>query len=124
MRALELTGQLDDTLVLFLTDHGEYLGDFGLVEKWPSGMDRCLLQNPVIFAGPGIAENRVADSFAEMVDILPTLLEIADIEPKHTHFGRSLVPVLKRTQSSTSRSRLFGGRIHPTRNASFRATHR
>jgi arylsulfatase A-like enzyme len=95
MRALELTGQLDDTLVLFLTDHGEYLGDFGLVEKWPSGMDRCLLQNPVIFAGPGIAENRVAASFAEMVDILPTLLEIADIEPKHTHFGRSLVPVLK-----------------------------
>lgn len=91
---LNETEQLDNTIVIFLTDHGEYLGDFSLVEKWPSGMDRCLVQNPLIFAGPGIAEGRVANTFAEMVDILPTLLELANIESAHTHFGQSLAPAL------------------------------
>lgn len=94
MAALERSGQLEDTIVLFFTDHGEYLGDFGLVEKWPSGLDRCLLQNPLIVAGPGVREGAVAEGFAEMVDILPTLLELADIEARHTHFGRSLTPAL------------------------------
>jgi hypothetical protein len=40
-----------------LAQDGEYLGDFGLVEKWPSGLDDCLLRNPLIVAGPGIARN-------------------------------------------------------------------
>ncbi|MFT4714225.1 MAG: arylsulfatase A-like enzyme [Candidatus Azotimanducaceae bacterium] len=84
-----------NTLTYFFTDHGEYLGDFGLVEKWPSGLDRCLLQNPLIVAGPGVQENATASSFVEMVDILPTVLEQAEVPVAHTHFGRSLVPVLK-----------------------------
>ena len=94
MQSLDQSGQLDNTLVVFLTDHGEYLGDFGLVEKWPSAMDRSIVHNPVIFAGAGVAENAEASTFAEMLDILPTLLELADIKPAHTHFGRSLVPCL------------------------------
>lgn len=94
LQALKRSGQLENTLILFLTDHGEYLGDFGLVEKWPSGLDHCLLQNPVIFAGPGVAEAAVTNTFAEMVDILPTLLTAAEIEVKHTHFGRSLMTTL------------------------------
>ncbi|MCB1692272.1 MAG: sulfatase-like hydrolase/transferase [Pseudomonadales bacterium] len=95
MAHLEATGHFDDTIVIFLTDHGEYLGDFGLVEKWPSGLDRCLLQNPLIMAGPGIRSGATAHSFVEMVDILPTLLELADTQASHTHFGRSLVPLLE-----------------------------
>jgi arylsulfatase A-like enzyme len=91
--ALEKTGQADETLTLYFTDHGEYAGDFGLVEKWPSGMDRCLLQNPLIVAGPGVKSGEVATTYTEMVDILPTLLEVAETEAAHTHFGKSLVPV-------------------------------
>jgi len=83
-----------DTLTYFFTDHGEYLGDFGLVEKWPSGMDRSLLQNPLIVAGPGVKENVTASSFVEMVDILPTVLEQAEIPVTHTHFGKSFAPLL------------------------------
>ncbi len=95
LQRLEANGQLDNTVILFFTDHGEYLGDFGLVEKWPSGMDRCLLQNPLIAAGPDITQGATATSFVEMVDILPTILELAGIDASHTHFGRSLVPVFR-----------------------------
>ncbi len=95
MKSLESTGQIDDTLTLFFTDHGEYTGDFGLVEKWPSGMDRCLLQNPLIVAGPGVKAGTTAGTFTEMIDILPTLLELADIKAEHTHFGKSFVQTLQ-----------------------------
>jgi len=92
--AMDKQNLTQNTLTYFFTDHGEYLGDFGLVEKWPSGLDRCLLQNPLIVAGPGVKENETASSFVEMVDILPTVLEQAEIPATHTHFGKSLVPVL------------------------------
>jgi len=95
LRAVEQAGAADDTLTLFFTDHGEYLGDFGLVEKWPSGLDECLVRNPLIVAGPGVGGGQVAEGFVEMVDILPTLLELGGIEAQHSHFGRSFVPLLR-----------------------------
>ncbi len=106
MSALDKTGMRDDTVTLYFTDHGEYLGDFGLVEKWPSGMDRCLLQNPLIIQGPGVKEGSVANTFTEMVDIMPTVLDLAEVEVGHTHFGRSLLPVLGNPELSI-RDRAF-----------------
>lgn len=103
---LEAVGEMDNTVILYFTDHGEYAGDFGLVEKWPSGLDNSLLQNPLIISGPGIQSNTTAHSFTEMVDILPTILELAEITPDHTHFGKSLVPVLK-DASTPHRERAF-----------------
>jgi arylsulfatase A-like enzyme len=94
LAAVDAADATDDTSIWFFTDHGEYLGDFGLVEKWPSGLDACLLHNPLIVAGPGTATGATADGFAEMVDIMPTILELAEIEPQHTHFGRSMAQVL------------------------------
>jgi arylsulfatase A-like enzyme len=78
----------------FFTDHGEYLGDHGLVEKWPSGLHDCLLRNPLVVAGPGVAAGHVYVGMTEMVDLLPSALELAGTEAQHTHFGRSLVPAL------------------------------
>lgn len=92
--ALDETGLTERTIVAAFTDHGEYLGDYGLVEKWPSGLDPCLLRNPLILAGPAIPEGTSIDQPVEMIDLLPTLCEIAGAEIRHTHFGRSLVPVL------------------------------
>jgi arylsulfatase A-like enzyme len=83
-----------DTVVVFLTDHGEYLGDFGLVEKWPSGLDPCILRNPLIMAGADLPTGRVVDRPVELVDVLPTVCELAGAEPEHTHFGRSLLPAI------------------------------
>lgn len=90
VEAIDRAGELGDTAVFFFTDHGEYLGDFGLVEKWPSGLDACLTRNPLIVSMPGGREGQVSDSLVEMVDLLPTVLELADLDAAHTHFGKSL----------------------------------
>ena len=114
LAAVDAAGQTDDTLVVFLTDHGEYLGDWGLVEKWPSGMDPCLLRNPLIVAGPGVASGRTCDALVEIVDVGATLLDVAGATPTHTHFGRSLVDVLAEP-SGEFRTHVFSeGGFSPT----------
>jgi arylsulfatase A-like enzyme len=95
LEAVARTGAESRTATFFFTDHGEYAGDYGLVEKWPSGLERCLLQNPLIAALPDGAEGQASEAFVEMVDLLPTLLELGETEPEHTHFGRSFAGVLK-----------------------------
>ena len=92
--AVDRIGAGERTVTFCFSDHGEYLGDFGLVEKWPSGLDPCLLRNPLVVSGPGIPENQVISNGVEMVDLLPTCLEFAQTEANHTHFGRSLKPLL------------------------------
>ncbi|MCP5432134.1 MAG: sulfatase-like hydrolase/transferase [Alphaproteobacteria bacterium] len=94
MQAVERTGAQDRTATFFFTDHGEYLGDYGLVEKWHAGADDCLLRNPLIAAVPGFPQGRSSDSLVELLDVMPTVLELAGAEARHCHFGRSLLPVL------------------------------
>ncbi|MFT4044985.1 MAG: sulfatase-like hydrolase/transferase [Gordonia sp. (in: high G+C Gram-positive bacteria)] len=85
----------DNTVVLFSSDHGEYLGDYGLIEKWPAGLDEVLLRVPLIAGGPGVRAGQRHDALVEMLDITPTLLDIAGTDAGGaTHFGRSLVGLL------------------------------
>jgi arylsulfatase A-like enzyme len=88
MEALERSGAADHTVSLFFTDHGEYLGDYGLVEKWPSGVDGALVRNPLIVHDPA-ASTGVSDALVEMIDLTATLEDYAGLEPGR-HFGRSL----------------------------------
>ena len=85
--AVAQAGQADRTVTFFFTDHGEYLGDFGLVEKWPSGVDDVLVRNPLIVHDPRGASG-VATTFVEMVDLTATLEDYATLDPG-MHFGRS-----------------------------------
>jgi arylsulfatase A-like enzyme len=94
VQAVDRAGGLDDTVFVVFTDHGEYLGDFGLVEKWPSGLDPCLTRNPLVVAGPDVREGAVADALVELVDLLPTVSDLTGACVRHTHFGRSLAPLL------------------------------
>jgi arylsulfatase A-like enzyme len=96
MQAVDRAGATQRTATFFFTDHGEYLGDYGLVEKWPSGQHECLLRDPLIVATPDGREGNVADAFVELVDLLPTICELADVESAHTHFGKSFAPLLQR----------------------------
>jgi arylsulfatase A-like enzyme len=101
--ALERADAIDDTVVITLSDHGEYLGDFGLFEKWPSGLDPCLLRNPLIFAGPGLRPGSTIEQPVELVDLLPTLCDLGEAEVGHTHFGKSLLPIFEGGESAVHR---------------------
>ena len=89
--AVDAAGAAERTATFFFTDHGEYLGDRGLIEKWPAGVDDVLVRNPLIVHAPGRPEGQVVDAMAELVDLPATLLELAEAEPGYRHQGRSLV---------------------------------
>jgi len=98
LEALERTGQTEDTLVLRMSDHGDYCGAHGLyckgvpafreayhivtIARWPKGI-----------AGPG----RVVDEFVTLADWTPTFLELAGVDPTGLGnlSGRSVVPFLR-----------------------------
>lgn len=94
LRALDERNQLEDTLIIFTSDHGESLGDHGLVEKgcrFMEGMARV----PLIFVWPGhIRAGLRSDALVELTDIAPTLLESAGLDIPDKMHGRSLWPIL------------------------------
>ena len=89
---LEKTNQLDNTVIIFTSDHGEQLGDHGIYLKGPYMYDAGV-KVPLIMACPEvIPPEQVSDSLVELVDIAPTLCEIAGIEKPHGIQGKSLLP--------------------------------
>jgi arylsulfatase A-like enzyme len=91
--AVERSGAGERTVTVFMSDHGEYAGDHGLVEKWPAGVEPSLTRCPLVVHDPRRSGGTVTAP-VEVVDIVPTLLELAGVEPSWTQFGRTLVPAL------------------------------
>ena len=85
---------MEDTITMFFTDHGEYLGDHGLIEKWPSGLSDTLVHEPLIISGGGLSEGQVSTVMSEMVDLIPTVFELCGIGEHFPHNDKSLIPVL------------------------------
>lgn len=76
---LEATGEIDNTIIVFTSDHGEMLGDHGLLYKGCRFFEG-LIRVPLIMTGPGIPQDKRSDVMAESIDIAPTLLSLAGIE--------------------------------------------
>ena len=95
MASLERTGRDKDTALFLLSDHGDYAGDFGLVEKWPSGLEDCLTHVPMIVRTPGGKKTMVVDEMIELYDLMQTSLDLAGAVAEHTHFSQSLVPQIE-----------------------------
>lgn len=95
---LEESGQLEDTLIIFTSDHGESLGDHGIYLKGPYFYE-CNVHVPLIIAWPGkIPAGRVSDALVELVDLAPTLCDAAGIPQDPGMQGRSLWPLLTGSQ--------------------------
>ncbi len=81
-----------NTIVVFVTDHGDYLGDHGLVGK---GFHYdSVIRTPLIMAGPGIRAGRVIEQMASTVDLAPTLLKMAAVEEPAGMQGMSMKAAL------------------------------
>ena len=95
MSALEDSPANEETLLIATSDHGDYAGDYGLVEKWPDGFEDVLTRVPLIVKGPGVQKGHRVEGQVELLDLMPTVLESAEIEPQHLFFGKSLWSALK-----------------------------
>jgi arylsulfatase A-like enzyme len=91
--ALEAGGLLQDTLVIFTTDHGEMLGNHGYYLKGPWPFED-LLRVGLVAAGPGVAAGRVVPEPVSTLDLAATFYEYAGTAAPFALQGRSLKPLL------------------------------
>ena len=92
LHALEESGHSGDTTVIFASDHGDFAGDYGLVEKCHVAFNDVMTRVPLIIRTPSGPAGHVVREPVELMDVMPTMLELAGLRPAHTHFARSLVP--------------------------------
>lgn len=97
INSLKQAGIYDDCAIFFLSDHGDYTGDYGLVEKSQNSFEDCLTRVPFLIKPPKDrkVDYGISPALTELVDFYATVVDFAGITPNHTHFGRSLLPVLQ-----------------------------
>ena len=94
LKTLDETGQRENTVIIFTSDHGESLGDHGLMYKGCRFYEG-LVRVPLIFSWPGhFVENKKSDGLVEMMDLSATLLELAGVPLPDYFQGKSLVSIL------------------------------
>jgi len=87
-------GLREETILVFLADHGDFVGEYGLVRKGPE-MPECLMRVPMLWIGPGIqSEMPPHAAHVSLVDVMPTLCEALGVPLPAGVQGRSLWPLL------------------------------
>lgn len=79
--ALGALGLSDDTIVVYASDHGDFVGAHGMIEKCAAGHNvyEDTLRVPLIFRGPGIRAGRWCDGLVELLDLYPTLAALCGL---------------------------------------------
>lgn len=91
---LKESGQYENTIIVFTSDHGDFAGEHGLMFK-EMGIYESVHNIPLILSYPGGRKKQELDALVESVDIFPTLCELADIAIPDSVEGNSLLPVIE-----------------------------
>lgn len=91
--ALERTGQLDNTIIVYAGDNGLAVGCHGLMGK--QNVYDHSVHVPLLVSGPGIAANQRSDAYVYLMDIYPSLCQLCGIAIPDSVEGKSFVPVLQ-----------------------------
>jgi len=97
LASLEKLGLADNTMVIFTSDHGDYLGDHSLILKGISPFNGTL-QVPLIWRVPGVTKSAVSEALLSSVDIPHPILELLNIKERYRPPGMQgydMTPVLK-----------------------------
>lgn len=94
VEALKEEGIYDDCAIFFLSDHGDFTGDFDLPEKAQNCFEDCLTRVPPLIKPPKNIplDPGISNSMVELVDFYATAMDLAGVQLIHTHFGHSLLP--------------------------------
>jgi arylsulfatase A-like enzyme len=96
--------QLENTIIVFTSDHGDYMGAHRLMLKGIPAFEEAF-RIPLIMAGPGISAGQQVDRVVSLLDLAPTLAALTSGDDFPCH-GRSLLPLLK-TKSAQWESEAF-----------------
>jgi arylsulfatase A-like enzyme len=108
---LEEHDQLDRTLIIFSSDHGELLGDYHLLFK--ATHHGCVTSVPCLWKLPGAsAGNRRLDGLCSCTDLMPTLLDLAGADIPEGVQGRSLRPLFENDNTPTREELLIEDQTH------------
>lgn len=81
LHKLDELGIREDTIIVYMTDHGEFAGEHGMIEKAPGIGFRCVTRIPMLISWKGtLPENETRDEIIESVDVFPTLCSLAGVE--------------------------------------------
>lgn len=90
--ALKARGIYDETMLMFFSDHGDYMGNYDLPEKAHMLLHHDLVRVPLMIKPPAgtPCQPGVRQQLAELLDVTATLYDLLDIEPGYAYQGRSL----------------------------------
>lgn len=95
IRALEKKGIMDNTIVIFTADHGDFMGEHRMVRKGMFLYD-AILHVPMVWYCPGLVDGRFKiGNIVQSADYMPTLMDFLGVEIPATLPGRSLKPILQ-----------------------------
>lgn len=94
LTALNQAGLDENTIVIYISDHGDWLGDHGLILKGPMHYEG-LLRVPMIVRGPGVRVGVAVDQPVSTLDLGATFCDYGAAEPLQTQHGTSLRPLLE-----------------------------
>lgn len=101
LEALDASGHRDDTIVILWSDHGWHLGEKSIMGK--NSLWERSTRVPLIVAGPGVTPSQRCGRPVELLDIYPTLVEIAGLPPRGDQEGQSVVPQLRDASAPRTR---------------------
>lgn len=103
VEALEQKNIVDNTIIVFTSDHGDFMGEYNMVRKAMFLYD-ALLHVPMIWYAPGrIKEGRKLDDLAQYVDLFPTLLDFAGVNLPKDIAGKSLKNTLQGSEEKVNK---------------------
>jgi choline-sulfatase len=93
LETLDESGMADDTIVVYVSDHGESAGENGL--WWKSNFYEHSAGVPMIWSAPGLPEGKRRDEVTSLLDLGPTLCDLTGSPEMRAVSGRSLAPILR-----------------------------
>ncbi|TFG72775.1 MAG: DUF4976 domain-containing protein [Anaerolineales bacterium] len=106
LSVLDDKGYLDNAVVIFTSDHGDSLGDHGHSQQWT--MYDIITRVPTVIWSPNrFAGGRIVDGLCQMMDLGPTILELAGLNVPESYEAQSLLPALDGDRAWTGREVVF-----------------
>lgn len=98
LKALEQTGQLNNTLIIFTADHGDMIGNHSMIWKSTEAFYEEIVSVPLIISYPGKIKPGVSNAQVNGIDFMPTILDYAGVKKPVNIAGKSIMPILTKKQ--------------------------